>query len=119
MDTLPIEELKKIPHLNQDALPGQILCSTMFWVDGEWQFWLPAGNELFRVQALPAESAYFGTSAHHADDKFLGFLNSNATVRLGVGFLPAFEEWELQSDPNGHAIVLVLNIRPAPPGHVA
>jgi len=94
MDTLPIEELKKIPHLNHDALPGQILCTTMFWVDGEWQFWLPVGNQLIRMQALPAEMAYFGQSAHRVDDIFLGLLNLIAqhaclqgTVREFTGLL--------------------------------
>jgi len=43
--------------------------------------------------------------------------NPNAVVALDVGLLPAFEEWQLQPDPDGHAIALVLDHRPPRPGH--
>jgi hypothetical protein len=38
--------------------------------------------------------------------------NANAEVPLGVGELPAFEEWAMQDDPEGYAVTRVLSNLP-------
>ena len=104
-------ELRKgLPRTNKGTIPLDTFLDAAYApVSAVWAMTLDPADLLHDDPPVVQRQSYASAVLH----------NPNATVRLGAGFLPAFEEWELQSDPNGYAIVLVLNIRPAPPGHEA
>ncbi len=75
MVRVDISELSKIPYLDLEHLQGRIITTTSFFVDGEWNFWLPTAQGLIRTQCSPREADYFGNTAEKSADTYLAFLD--------------------------------------------
>lgn len=70
--------LSDIPYLNHNALTGRVITSLAFYVDGDWHFWMQAGERgelLFKMKAWPAESVYFAVEPESENDIYLHFID--------------------------------------------
>lgn len=74
---VPIEEIGAIQHVDPYAvLRGQIICTTTFRTDGQWQFWFINDGRIFPMQIVDlSEGAYFGDNAAAPHDLRLRALN--------------------------------------------
>lgn len=76
-EQVPIEELGAIQHVDPHAVRrGQIICTTTFRTDGQWQLWFVNNERLFPMRIVDlSEGAYFGDNAAEPHDLHLRALN--------------------------------------------
>lgn len=74
---ISIDEINAIQHVDSNAvLRGQIICTTTFRTDGQWQLWGINGGHIFPMQMVDlSEGVYFGDSAAAPHDLSLRALN--------------------------------------------
>ncbi|MFD1986249.1 hypothetical protein ACFSOZ_27770 [Mesorhizobium newzealandense] len=70
MEIAKLSELKKLRHLNVEALNGRAINMMALWEDGSWHLWFPTADgtlmEMHPVDA--AHSVYWGKSAARDED---------------------------------------------------
>lgn len=75
MLAIPTSELSKIPYLDLADLQGRTIPTLSFFVDGNWQLWVPTANGLVQMSGKPVEGYYFGGEAEEPIDVYLEFLD--------------------------------------------
>jgi len=76
MATVPITEIAKIPYIDHQHLYGREISSLTFFVNGEWQLWISAGERIIPLKAAGlSEGFYFAKEPESQADVYLNFLN--------------------------------------------
>jgi len=75
MPAISLSDLAKIPHIECGNLQGRTIATLTFFVDGEWQLWLPTEKGLLCLKGQPAEGFYFARQPELPTDVYLHFLD--------------------------------------------
>ena len=79
---IPIEEIRKLPHVYLDDVQGRIFpLHPLLDESGKWHLWVPQNDKLIDMTAIPVESNYFAKNPEKSEDiifNFLEFLEKRA-----------------------------------------
>jgi hypothetical protein len=75
MTSIDLTKLTIIPYLDIPNLQGRFISTLTFYDAGNWRMWIPAGDQLIEVKALPAEAFYFSFEPESPDDLYFHFLD--------------------------------------------
>ena len=75
-EQVPLSALSKLHHVDPGAVAlGGIICTATFYIEGKWELWFPAGDQLHCMHPIElGEGIYFGAQAAEPRDLRLATL---------------------------------------------